>query len=116
MKTKTNILLLLIISLFGLNARSQNAASTNVSPDSYLADLKQALQVKWPDNRTINIVFHSHSVPAEYFKTLQVNTLSTYPYLNSDKEKLAGYMAKENHPNKREHELIANELIKWFKQ
>ena len=26
------------------------------------------MQIKWPRNRTINIVFHGHSVPAGYFK------------------------------------------------
>jgi hypothetical protein len=32
-------------------------------------------------NRTINIVFHGHSVPSGYFKTPQVNTLSSYPHI-----------------------------------
>lgn len=47
----------------------------------YLSDLKIELQQKWPDNRTINLVFHGHSVPAGYFKTPAVNTLESYPYL-----------------------------------
>ena len=37
--------------------------------------------VEWPKNRTINLVFHGHSVPAGYFKTPTVNTLASYPYL-----------------------------------
>ena len=37
--------------------------------------------VEWPKNRTINLVFHGHSVPAGYFKTPVVNTLASYPYL-----------------------------------
>ena len=46
----------------------------------YLNDLKLELQQKWPGNRTINLVFHGHSVPAGYFKTPVVNTLGSYPY------------------------------------
>ncbi len=47
----------------------------------YLNDLKIEFQKKWPENRTINLVFHGHSVPAGYFKTPIVNTLESYPYL-----------------------------------
>ncbi len=39
------------------------------------------LEKKWPENRTINLVFHGHSVPAGYFKTPVVNTLDSYPFL-----------------------------------
>jgi lysophospholipase L1-like esterase len=75
------ILLLLSIVLFGLQAYSQNIESDNTDPANYLTDLKTELQIKWPKNRTINIVFHGHSVPAGYFITPQINTLSAYPYL-----------------------------------
>jgi len=51
------------------------------SKSEYLKDLKLELQTKWPENRTINLVFHGHSVPAGYFKTPIVNTLASYPYL-----------------------------------
>ncbi len=37
------------------------------------------MQIEWPKNRTINLVFHGHSVPSGYFKTPVVNTLSAYP-------------------------------------
>lgn len=47
----------------------------------YLSDLKIELKKEWPGNRTINLVFHGHSVPAGYFKTPVVNTLESYPYL-----------------------------------
>lgn len=47
----------------------------------YLNELKLELQQKWPGNRTINLVFHGHSVPAGYFKTPIVNTLESYPFL-----------------------------------
>lgn len=46
----------------------------------YLQNIKTELEKKWPDNRTINIVFHGHSVPSGYFKTPIVNTFDSYPY------------------------------------
>ena len=56
-------------------------AQTIADPATYLSDLKMEMQKEWPKNRTINIVFHGHSVPAGYFKTPQVNTLAAYPNL-----------------------------------
>jgi len=56
-------------------------AQTVADPSTYLNDLKLEMQKEWPKNRTINIVFHGHSVPAGYFKTPQVNTLGAYPNL-----------------------------------
>jgi acyl-CoA thioesterase I len=236
------IFLLFSCILSGFLVHAQNSESVMVNPSDYLSDLKTELQKEWPKNRTINIVFHGHSVPAGYFKTPQVNTLSAYPnlflkklkdiypyavvnvivtaiggensvkgaerfesdvlihkpdvilidyalndrgvglekakeawnkminlakkqnikvilvtpspdqnvnladstnvlkkhtdqiiqlakenqvglvdsykafeFLYSDKEKLAGYMSQVNHPNELGHELIANEIIKWFK-
>lgn len=47
----------------------------------YLNDVKTELQKTWPKNRTINLVFHGHSVPAGFFKTPIVNTLGSYPFL-----------------------------------
>lgn len=51
-----------------------------VDPSTYLDNLKVELKKEWPHNRTINLVFHGHSVPAGYFKTPVVNTLEAYPY------------------------------------
>ena len=45
----------------------------------YLTDIKGELMKKWPGNRTINLVFHGHSVPSGYFKTPVVNTAEAYP-------------------------------------
>jgi len=56
-------------------------AQTATDPSTYLNDLKLEMQKEWPKNRTINIVFHGHSVPAGYFKTPKVNTLGAYPNL-----------------------------------
>lgn len=47
----------------------------------YLNPIKEELQKEWPGNRTVNLVFHGHSVPAGYFKTPVVNTLQSYPFL-----------------------------------
>jgi lysophospholipase L1-like esterase len=47
----------------------------------YLEGIKQELVKAWPENRTINLVFHGHSVPAGYFKTPVVNTFQSYPFL-----------------------------------
>ncbi|WP_424313666.1 SGNH/GDSL hydrolase family protein [Haloferula sp.] len=48
---------------------------------TYLSEIRDQLKVKWPSNRTINIVCHGHSVPAGYFKTPVVDTFSAYPHL-----------------------------------
>jgi lysophospholipase L1-like esterase len=49
--------------------------------DNYLESIKQELIKQWPKNRTINLVFHGHSVPSGYFKTPDVKTLQAYPHL-----------------------------------
>lgn len=46
-----------------------------------LHDLHAELLKKWPTNRTINIVFHGHSVPAGYHKTPDVRPFESYPHL-----------------------------------
>ncbi len=50
------------------------------NPSDYLNDIKTELKKEWPANRTINLVFHGHSVPAGFFKTPVVNTLEAFPY------------------------------------
>jgi hypothetical protein len=50
-------------------------------PATDLAGLVDLMTVKWPKNRTINIVCHGHSVPAGYFKTPIVDTFNAYPHL-----------------------------------
>jgi lysophospholipase L1-like esterase len=70
-------LLFILVLFFAIWTNAQNVAD----PSTYLNDLKLEMQKEWPKNRTINIVFHGHSVPAGYFKTPQVNTLGAYPNL-----------------------------------
>lgn len=47
---------------------------------TYLQAVKGELAKQWPRNRTVNLVFHGHSVPAGYFDTPIVNTLAAYPH------------------------------------
>jgi acyl-CoA thioesterase-1 len=55
----------------------------------YLENVKKELNAVWPKNRTINLVFHGHSVPAGYGDNHEVNTLKSYPnlFLKELKEK-----------------------------
>ena len=48
---------------------------------TYLADLIEEMKTPWPDNRTVNVVCHGHSVPAGYFGHAFVDTFSAYPHL-----------------------------------
>ncbi|MEI6141395.1 MAG: GDSL-type esterase/lipase family protein [Mariniphaga sp.] len=73
--------LILPFILFTLILYGQSITSQIADPATYLNDLKVEMQKEWPKNRTINLVFHGHSVPAGYFKTPQVNTISAYPNL-----------------------------------
>lgn len=73
--------------LIGFLALGQNVESEKANPSTYLSDLKKEMQIEWPKNRTINIVFHGHSVPSGFFKTPIVNTLAAYPALVLNKIK-----------------------------
>lgn len=35
----------------------------------------------WPDNRTVNVVWHGHSVPAGYHVTPEVKPFESYPFM-----------------------------------
>ena len=48
--------------------------------DTYLSDIVAELGKRWPESRTLNLVFHGHSVPAGYARTPAVNTLQAYPH------------------------------------
>jgi lysophospholipase L1-like esterase len=75
MKSQHLILAFLIFTVSHLHGQ-EIASKAN-----YLEKIKAEMLVEWPKNRTINLVFHGHSVPAGYFKTPVVNTLASYPYL-----------------------------------
>jgi lysophospholipase L1-like esterase len=74
MKERILLTLFIVVFISGLKAQQAN-------PDTYLKQLIFELQQSWPNNRTINLVFHGHSVPSGYSTTPIVNTLSAYPYL-----------------------------------
>ena len=38
-----------------------------------------------------------------------------FEFLYSDNNELKKYMSQVNHPNEKGHDLIANEILKWFK-
>ncbi|MCK5730373.1 MAG: hypothetical protein KAH68_04830 [Draconibacterium sp.] len=44
-----------------------------------------------------------------------VGSYKVFEFLYSDKIELIKYMLEVNHPNKKGHELITNEIIKYFK-
>ena len=71
--------LLICLCLMGIQVSGQSIGSQIADPAIYLDKIKKEMQIEWPQNRTINIVFHGHSVPAGYFKTPVVNTTSAYP-------------------------------------
>jgi len=48
---------------------------------SYLNDVKVELNKEWPENRTVNLVFHGHSVPAGYYKAPLVKPFEAYPLM-----------------------------------
>lgn len=51
------------------------------SNSSYLHLVVDELMKTWPQNRTVNLVFHGHSVPAGYFATPFVDSFNAYPHL-----------------------------------
>lgn len=60
-------------------ARSQER-SVPATAD-YLNGIKAELTKAFPKNRTINLVFHGHSVPTGYWSRSKVHTLESYPQL-----------------------------------
>jgi len=71
---KNRIFLTLLLTTLSSIANAQIA-----TPSNYLDTVKAKLKAKWPNNRTINLVFHGHSVPAGYGDRHEVNTLTAYP-------------------------------------
>lgn len=74
MSVKRFIIALLVVGAM-LAMQAQHADG------SYVDYLRAELVKTWPKNRTINIVFHGHSVPSGYANTPVVNTLGAYPHL-----------------------------------
>ncbi|WP_134087933.1 GDSL-type esterase/lipase family protein [Olivibacter sp. XZL3] len=70
----------IVYSLF-LFSVSWAQETDRISPVGYLDSVKHMLHAKFPKNRTINLVFHGHSVPSGYWANSEVHTLQSYPYL-----------------------------------
>jgi acyl-CoA thioesterase-1 len=47
---------------------------------NYLSNIIAQLNQQWPENKTINLVFHGHSVPSGYYVTPDIKTLDAYPH------------------------------------
>lgn len=73
------IIYFILVSSLLFSFRS-NTGNKIADPLDYLQDCKHELRKEWPKNRTINLVFHGHSVPTGYFKTPIVNTFESYPF------------------------------------
>lgn len=73
-------IILLISFLFVTTSNIFFYSDSTLSTSEYLTEIKLEMTKEWPKNRTINLVFHGHSVPAGYFKTPDVNTLDSYPF------------------------------------
>ena len=71
------IMILALVKLSNCSAQSVEPADRS----TYLADIIKLLNVQWPENRTVNIVCHGHSVPSGYFKTPVIETFNAYPHL-----------------------------------
>ncbi|MCU7694779.1 SGNH/GDSL hydrolase family protein [Haoranjiania flava] len=63
-------------ALLYLSVKAQPAKTSG-----YLAEIKEELKAVFPKNRTINLVFHGHSVPTGYWSKSKVHTLESYPHL-----------------------------------
>ena len=69
------ILLVLLPLFFAVQLSAQVA-----DRETYLSDFVTELGKRWPESRTLNLVFHGHSVPAGYARTPVVNTFQAYPH------------------------------------
>ena len=73
---------LMIMTVAGcLAATMTSPGYAQADSATYLDNIKAELQKKWPANRTINLVFHGHSVPSGYANTPHVHRLESYPFL-----------------------------------
>jgi acyl-CoA thioesterase I len=72
-----------IAVLLGLNCTLAlgDPPKSVAAKEAYLKDTIGVLKTQWPNNRTVNIVCHGHSVPAGYFVTPAVDSLNAYPHL-----------------------------------
>lgn len=72
------VLTAFLILLLKLNYVS---AQQTENHENYLTLFKQELSKKWPNNITMNLVFHGHSVPTGYGLNGVTDRLNAYPFL-----------------------------------
>ena len=73
--------LILLVSIVISFSFSSGQDSEIADPANYLNDIKVELNKEWPKNRTVNLVFHGHSVPAGYYKAPLVKPFGAYPLM-----------------------------------
>jgi hypothetical protein len=99
---KLRLLLAFSFVLLLLSSNSTKAYQfySKTVDSTYLNETVELLQQKWPKNRTINIVFHGHSVPSGYLNTPTITTFRAYPMLGSgfDKSSLQDKANKVDFP------------------
>jgi lysophospholipase L1-like esterase len=82
-KNDVYTILLLALLMSGCMGSKHYPKNTNASADknTYLQNIREELAKQWPNNRTITIVCHGHSVPAGYFNTPVTQPFDSYPHL-----------------------------------
>lgn len=69
-----------VMLLAALTLTSVSKAQSPADKKPYLDSVIQQLMKVFPKNRTINLVFHGHSVPTGYGANHEVHTLDAYPF------------------------------------
>ncbi|MCM5664064.1 SGNH/GDSL hydrolase family protein [Galbibacter mesophilus] len=78
---KKSFTILMVVMLFA----SLTTLKAQKANSKYLDSLKKELRVAWPKHRTINLVFHGHSVPTGSLTKGVTDRLNSYPYLTLKK-------------------------------
>jgi len=76
---KKYLLLSILASSLYVSSKGQDMYLADSA--TYLSQVKTELNTVWPKNRTINLVFHGHSVVAGYQDKHEVHTFESYPFL-----------------------------------
>lgn len=85
MLMKQIVLFFILSIIISLASKSQDMKMADSV--QYLASVKKELNAVWPNSRTVNLVFHGHSVVAGYQDKHEVHTFESYPFLLLNKLK-----------------------------
>jgi len=77
------------------------------SPDQSINNADEDNELKKHANQILKIATENQIGLADSYQA--------FSFLYTNKDQLGKYMSQVNHPNELGHELVANELIKWFK-